>query len=267
MICGIGSCVKYQEQKKTNFINYQLQRTGSCSSVPPGPSSPSLTSLSPSGSASPQHSDRPNSAKNFIQNNSIPVLKSPSRVRFDLRPQIPQDMRPRPRPPMRNPPPPPSNVIPEPTTPAENIYETVIMPSQLSNSSSQEYNKPNEVKRNRRKLKKRTVHNNGQSAPSEDYIITSDSSSDDEIEKKSRSSLVSPSRSRSAECHARHRLRNNHYSRGPSDVHRCSSCNSTSSDSDDAYMTEYLTESLSRIQITQQCNQVCFQLINHRINK
>ena len=175
----------------------------------------------------------------------------------------------RPNPPRHHPPPPPANLTPEGSamTPQENIYETVVMPSQLSSCSSQEFNRSDPSKRSKRRQKKRAA-NNSRVDISVDYIISSDSSTDEGegpcssalVKRRQEEICLSPTRPRSAECrelkkdfnnHSNHSTKHNHYTRGPPDGHarRCSSCSSTSSDSDDAYLKEYLSESLSRLQV------------------
>uniref|UniRef100_A0A914YAD4 LIM zinc-binding domain-containing protein n=1 Tax=Panagrolaimus superbus TaxID=310955 RepID=A0A914YAD4_9BILA len=287
LLCGSEACARSHELRRhppppssSSQKFCHLQRAGSLSSVPPGSSSPSMGSLTPSGSASPAHSDRPISRrKEYHLQNLPPVQKSPSRVRFDLRPQkqqtiigpppplIPETFS-RPKPPPSNPPPPPPN-IPNALTPPENIYETVIMPSQISSSSSQEFNRSDNIKRSKRRSKRKTTpsnHNIGEE--NNDYIVSSESSDSDNptealpssstgSNSKYRSTNVcSPVRSSSADCRyhsgeaSRSCRRNNHYSNPPPEgcEKRCNSCTSSSSesDADDVYLSHYLAASLSR---------------------
>uniref|UniRef100_A0AC35EVU8 Uncharacterized protein n=1 Tax=Panagrolaimus sp. PS1159 TaxID=55785 RepID=A0AC35EVU8_9BILA len=285
LFCGSEACARSHELRRqppqpssTSQKFCHLQRAGSLSSVPPGSSSPSLGSLTPSGSASPAHSDRPISRRKEHLQSLPPVQKSPSRVRFDLRPQQPpligppliSDKLSRPKPPPSNPPPPPPN-IPNDLTPPENIYETVIMPSQISSSSSQEFNRSDNIKRSKRRSKRKTTVTNNHKIGEEnnDYIVSSESSdSDNPTEALPSSStgssskycstkVCSPIRSSSADCRFRGGeasrsscRRNNHYSNPPPEgcEKRCSSCSSSSSESDgdDVYLSHYLAASLSR---------------------
>uniref|UniRef100_A0A7E4UTD8 LIM zinc-binding domain-containing protein n=1 Tax=Panagrellus redivivus TaxID=6233 RepID=A0A7E4UTD8_PANRE len=287
LICGINSCIRAGEPRPNPYPRhieqqvhppqkfYHLQRAGSLTSVPPGSSSPSLGSITTSGSASPSNLERPGSGnrKAALQNCQV-VQKSPSRVRFDLRPQVPDTLLPRmdknfrPKPPRRNPPPPPANIDFSmlATTPPENVYETVVMPGPPSNSSSQELNRKEFKQRSKRRSRKKASHASTFVEGQSEYFVD-DSSSDSDagiehpssssVSRRRREDVLSPTRSHSADCRRHdarsshvHSHRHNHYTHSPDGrnmhCHSCSSTSSSDSDADDVYLTHYLAASLSR---------------------
>uniref|UniRef100_A0A914D7N9 Uncharacterized protein n=1 Tax=Acrobeloides nanus TaxID=290746 RepID=A0A914D7N9_9BILA len=258
LYCGVDSCARQ---------HYHRMVSSSANSSSP-------QSIASSSNSSPAHSIV---SRQSHLNQEIP--KSPSRVRFDLRPQTQVTQvtkngdiaeKRRPKPPPRHPPPPPASTT---VTPPENIYETVAMPSS-SSASPEPYDNHGEVRarRARRRMHRPPIP---ELSIEDDYESTSLSSRDSapsqhlnmETPRRSRSVdarppiprevlVVSPDDFEALKIAQKkgavilNTKMQNFYSRMPPDScgQRQRSCSSSSSDSDaeDIYLSHYLASSLNR---------------------